>query len=46
MEQYDYIFDGSRRFESYRRRQNGATILHPNRKILDFQELFVFLGVN
>ena len=24
---------------------NGATILHPNTKVLDFQGLFVFLGV-
>jgi len=23
----------------------GATILHPNTKVLDFQGLFVFLGV-
>jgi len=23
----------------------GATILHPNKKVLDFQGLFVFLGV-
>ena len=23
---------------------NGATILHPNKKVLDFQGLFVFLG--
>lgn len=25
---------------------NGATILHPNTKVLGFQGLFVFLGAN
>jgi len=27
------------------RAHNGAAILHPNTKVLDFQGLFVFLGV-
>ena len=34
-----------RRFEPYNWRHNGATILHSNTKVLDFQGLFVFLGV-
>ena len=32
-------------FESLKVRHNGATILHPNTKVLDFQGLFEFLGV-
>ena len=31
--------------EPYKRRHIGATILHPNTKVLDFQGLFVFLVV-
>ena len=36
---------GCRWFEPSRGSQNGATILHPNTKVLNFQGFFVFLGV-
>ena len=39
------VNEKGRWFESNRGSHNGATILHPNTKVLDFQGLFVFLGV-
>ena len=35
---------GSLKFEPSTGSHIGATILHPNTKVLDFQGLFVFLG--
>ena len=36
---------GSLKFEPSTESHIGATILHPNTKVLEFQGLFVFLGI-